>query len=583
MGNCCEGIMGRGSEPEAADRKSSIKGNSSRPSGTIQTGILHSHTQDVYQKYKELEVLGRGSMGHVAKVVLKESAAARSTRARGTDTTDTTDSAGSLVDVGMRSIIGQDSSNASSYALKSILLDRISESFVVELKNEIAILNAMDHPNIVKLHEVISYKKQIYMILELCDGGDLYSRLPYTEKDSALITGKLLSAIKYMHDHAIVHRDLKFENIMFENKSAGAEIKVIDFGLSKKFVSSKLGLMKEGVGTLYSMAPQVLQGIYTSQADMWSVGVITYMLLSSHRPFYHKKRNIMIDKIMRCDYSFRKDYWDPVSDEAKDFIDNLLVLDPTLRYKARDAQAHKWMHKEFKLEDRAPTKFMQERVSNIVSAYGNNMALKKLALNVIAHRSTTDEIINLRKAFDQFDADNNGVISSEEFKAALTHQCSYTETEIKEMFDSIDINQNGHIMYTEFIAATLEAQGQLDEDRIAEAFERLDIDNSGFISIENMQEFLADTGMSIKEVEKMVEESSTNGSGSVSYDEFLAMFRSEDEVASANLIENLNKSCYFDRFDGLDQSDSNFSSDNLENLIGVDAVIPGGKHESASS
>ena len=95
---------------------------------------------------------------------------------------------------------------------------------------------------------------------------------------------------------------MKFENIILESKREGAEIKVIDFGLSKKFVSNKIGVMHEGVGTLYSMSPQVLQGVYTSQADLWSCGVIIYMLLSSHRPFYSKKRKVMIDKIMRCKY-----------------------------------------------------------------------------------------------------------------------------------------------------------------------------------------------------------------------------------------------------------------------------------------
>lgn len=199
MGNCLEGAR---SDPQ--DKKKSVMGvtntnpktinptsrKSSRDSGattTIHSGILQSHTLDVYKKYSEIEVIGRGSMGHVAKVALKETSIAGSRR-------------------------GSSNSNRSMskpafYALKSIILDRISTTFIVELKNEIDILNAMDHPNIVKLHEVITHKKQIYMVQELCDGGDLYTRLPYTEKDSAYITGKLLSAIKYMHDHAIVHRD----------------------------------------------------------------------------------------------------------------------------------------------------------------------------------------------------------------------------------------------------------------------------------------------------------------------------------------------------------------------------------------
>jgi len=366
---------------------------------------------------------------------------------------------------------------------------------------------------------------------------------------------------------------------MFENKSPEAEIKVIDFGLSKKFVSSRLGIMKEGVGTLYSMAPQVLQGVYTSQADMWSVGVITYMLLSSHRPFYSKKRAVMIDRIMRCDFNFTKDYWKPISAEAKNFISQLLVLDPKKRYDAEKAQAHDWMHKEFKLEDRAPTEYMTGQVTNILSSYKNNLPLKKLALNVIAHRSTTDEIINLRKAFDQFDTANNGVISSKEFQAALKDKCSYTDAEIEEMFNSIDINRNGHIMYTEFIAATLEAQGQLNEDRIAEAFDRLDVDDSGSISKANMLDFLADTGASKAEIEKIIEGADTDANGAVSYNEFLAMFRSDNEDTNSSLINSLNSY----NLGGVVPNDStSFEGETEnENLVGLDAIIPGGKYDSS--
>lgn len=580
-------------KPTPSGKKQSLTKKASSRTSTIHSGILKEHNLDVYKKYTETEVLGNGSMGHVAKVVVKEEYAGGSAYvssggvfAKKNSTVGNAKPVKDAFEASFQSSFDDNNSQipstrssagaASTYALKSIQLEKVSTAFIEELKNEIDILKTMDHPNIVKLHEVFSHKKQIYMILELCDGGDLYTRLPYTEKDSAYITGKLLSAIKYMHDHAIVHRDLKFENIMFENKSPYAEIKVIDFGLSKKFASNKLGIMREGVGTLYSMAPQVLQGIYNSKADMWSVGVITYMLLSSHRPFYNKKRKVMIDRIMRCDYNFEKDYWNPISDEAKDFIDKLLVIDPKVRYNAQQALAHEWMHKEFKAEDRAPTASMTGRVTNNLLAYKNNNLLKKLALNVIAHRSTTDEIINLRKAFDQIDTSNDGIITSEEFKVALHDKCSYTDQELEEMFHSIDINKNGHIMYTEFIAATLETQGKLDEDRIAEAFDRLDADNTGYISKQNMLEFLDDTDMEMKDVERMIQEADTDNNGEVSFPEFLAMFRSTNQSTASNLIASL-KSYDFARDSAIPEGKE------YDSLLGIDAVIPGGRYDSDSN
>lgn len=153
-------------------------------------------------------------------------------------------------------------------------------------------------------------------------------------------------------------------------------------GLSKKFVNNRIGLMYEGVGTLYSMSPQVLQGIYSSPADLWSCGVITYMLLSSHRPFYHKKRKIMIDRIMRVDYNFEKDYWKPISEEAKDFINHLLVLDPKKRMDAGEALKHIWLSKELTLSDQLPDQTTADAVQENLILYKDLSQLKKIALNV---------------------------------------------------------------------------------------------------------------------------------------------------------------------------------------------------------
>lgn len=134
------------------------------------------------------------------------------------------------------------------------------------------------------------------------------------------------------------------------------------------------------------MSPQVLQGVYTSKADLWSCGVITYMLLSSHRPFYHKRRKVMIDRIMRCDYSFQKDYWKVISDEGKNFIDQLLVLDPKKRMDAGQALQHIWLSKEFPLSDRVPDELTSDAVKGNLCRYKNTSQLKKIALNVIAHK-----------------------------------------------------------------------------------------------------------------------------------------------------------------------------------------------------
>ena len=205
--------------------------------------------------------------------------------------------------------------------------------------------------------------------------------------------------------------------------------------------------MTEGVGTIYTMAPQVLQGVYTSKADLWSLGVISYMLLASQKPFKGKKRRHVVEHIMRCDYSFESDIWGTLSSESKDFIRHLLVLDPEQRMDAKSALKHRWLSKEYKLSDRRPEEELMRKVEGSLLAYKYTSALKKVALNVIARKSTPREIVQLRNAFGQYDIENDGTISFEEFKEALK-QSNYSDKELEEIFSSIEVNAIGHIMYT---------------------------------------------------------------------------------------------------------------------------------------
>jgi calcium-dependent protein kinase len=201
------------------------------------------------------------------------------------------------------------------------------------------------------------------------------------------------------------HSTVKFENILFESLDDEAEIKIVDFGLSKKFVNTEIGQMHEGVGTLYSMAPQVLLGMYSSEADMWSVGVITYMLLSSHMPFFDKNRSVMIERIMWADYNFKKDYWNNISDEAKDLINKLLLLDPQERLDGAGALKHKWLSTEFKLEDRMPSPQTKEMVEGNLLVYKETSRLKKIALNVCMLGYRSNSLIEFLKFCIVFAAD----------------------------------------------------------------------------------------------------------------------------------------------------------------------------------
>ena len=167
---------------------------------------------------------------------------------------------------------GRTSSREILYAMKTIRLNRIKmEGCVDELRNEIAIMRDLDHPHIVRAIETFEWKGEISIVMELCSGGDLYDRDPYTEAEAARIINSVLGAVAHMHSRNIIHRDLKFENILFVTTSSRSEVKVIDFGLSKVYGEDKAHL-KDAVGTMYTMAPEVIMGDYSEMADMWSIG-----------------------------------------------------------------------------------------------------------------------------------------------------------------------------------------------------------------------------------------------------------------------------------------------------------------------
>lgn len=236
----------------------------------------------------------------------------------------------------------------------------------------------------------------------------------------------------------------------------------------------------------------------------------------------------MIDRIMRCDYNFHGKHWEHVSQPAKDFVAALLKLDPKERLTAKQALAHEWLNSSFALSDRRPDESLMKDIQGHITNYGGTGEFKKLALMVIAHKSSTDDIVKLRKAFDQFDSDNAGTIDLAEFRAELNKLGTYTDKEIEEMFSNIDANNDGSINYTEFLAATLEVHGHIEEDRVAEAFDRLDADDTGYISRDNLRTILG-RDFTPARVDKLLKEADFDGDGKISFPEFMKAMRESNK------------------------------------------------------
>ncbi|XP_046357232.1 calcium/calmodulin-dependent protein kinase type IV-like [Haliotis rufescens] len=214
------------------------------------------------------------------------------------------------------------------------------------VRTEIGILLKLSHPNIIRLKEIYETRTDITLVLELVTGGELFDRIVsrgfYSEKDAAKAVRDMLTAVDYLHENGVVHRDLKPENMLYENLAPESKLKIADFGLSK--IIGPEVTMTTVCGTPGYCAPEVLLGRkYTQAIDMWSVGVITYILLCGYEPFSADTDRQMYKRIIKADYKFDCPWWDEVSENAKDLVRKMLHLDPKKRVTAAEALKHPWV------------------------------------------------------------------------------------------------------------------------------------------------------------------------------------------------------------------------------------------------
>ncbi|XP_046682304.1 LOW QUALITY PROTEIN: calcium/calmodulin-dependent protein kinase type 1-like [Homalodisca vitripennis] len=203
----------------------------------------------------------------------------------------------------------------------------------------------LTHPNIVQLLETFEDKHKVYLIMELVTGGELFDRIvekgSYTEKDASDLIRQVLEAVDYMHEQGVVHRDLKPENLLYYSPDEDSKIMISDFGLSKMEDS---GIMATACGTPGYVAPEVLaQKPYGKAVDVWSIGVISYILLCGYPPFYDENDANLFAQILKGEFEFDSPYWDDISDSAKDFIRQLMCVDVDKRFTCRQALAHPWI------------------------------------------------------------------------------------------------------------------------------------------------------------------------------------------------------------------------------------------------
>ncbi|OWF35797.1 calcium/calmodulin-dependent protein kinase type 1-like [Mizuhopecten yessoensis] len=220
------------------------------------------------------------------------------------------------------------------------------------LENEIEVLRRLRHPNIVQLFDVFEEKNNVYLVMELVTGGELFDRIvekgSYTEKDASSLIKQVLEAVDFMHDLGVVHRDLKPENLLYYSPKEDSKIMISDFGLSK---TEDSGIMATACGTPGYVAPEVLaQKPYGKAVDCWSIGVIAYILLCGYPPFYDENDTALFAQILLANYEFDSPYWDDISPSAKEFIGHLMCKDHNTRFTCKQALKFPWIAGDTALE-----------------------------------------------------------------------------------------------------------------------------------------------------------------------------------------------------------------------------------------
>ena len=406
---------------------------------------------------------------------------------------------------------------------------KLSKINIIDLsrfREEINIMSTVDHPNIVKLYEIYESQRSFYLIMELCKGGELLKKINkrikynniYTEKDAAKIFRQIMSGIEYCHNQGICHRDIKPENILYlkDDNEIDNPIKIIDFGLSRHF---KFYRLISKVGSVYYIPPEIISQNYTEKCDIWSAGVLLYLLLSGNLPFKGEDHKEIVKNILSLNYNMDDKIWKNISNEAKDLIKHMIIPENE-RFNGKEVLSHPWFKKVQNINN--------EKLNidiNIIEKYTEKSAIKRIVLFYIATRLNDDEIEELKKIFKEFDMNFDGQISYEEFKKGFMkyqnkNQNQALKYDFKNIFDMVDMNKNGVIDYSEFIAACLIGKKTTLKKGLLEAFSSYDTNNSGKIKKEDFIKALhIDTSIKEKGFDKVINDSTKNNY--IDYKDFL--------------------------------------------------------------
>ena len=418
------------------------------------------------------------------------------------------------------------------------MIEKVQENMVddLEIKNEVNILKALSHPNIVKIYEFFDTAIYYYIVTEYCKNGELFSYITniYNEKQLSVLFYQVFSGLCYLHEKKILHRDLKLENIMVSEKekdiATGDEyfwIKIIDFGTAKIFQKNKTE--KTVIGSSYYIAPEVLRQKYNEKCDTWSVGVILFMTLAGFAPFDGDNDEEIIRRIKLGKYNKNDQRYVKHSQEVRDLVSKLLEKNIDKRLSAKEALNHPWFEKyggrnlfsNFKPEEIRPY------IDNLFR-YKYNSKLQELVLAFLVHNlANNDQTLIILKMFRYFNKSGDCKLTKKELTQGLYTYKDKNEVDevVDVIFGRLDGDNNGFIEYEEFLRACIDKKSLMTKENLKYAFRFLDKDNSKTLNANKIlkafltkpnKEFEAVFNVTLKEVDK-------DSDGIINFEEFLEL------------------------------------------------------------
>jgi calcium-dependent protein kinase len=383
---------------------------------------------------------------------------------------------------------GKSAVTGEEVAIKVLVTKDLTEEKFDFLYNEVENLLHMDHPHVCRVFEVYEDEQAIFLVMEKCQGEDLYTHLEentcYSESHAAHICRQMVEAVTYCHSHNVCHRDLQLDNWVYKDAN-NTTLKLIDFGFSRD-MKDAVG-MTALLGTCYYVAPEIVTGPrYDFRCDLWSLGIITYMLITGQPPYWGSSPEEVLEKIKTDAPDLDSPRWASASADAKDFVHKLLQRRPEDRLSGAALLRHPWIAR--KSDDCIPRPVsMDPSVLRNICAFAGMSEVKRTALTLIAQHFSHAEVKSLQEQFEQLES-SNGTICLKEWTQVASKQLGMSEIDAAKLFSKIDCQDELEITYTEFLAAAGKPADFLQDKYLQESFNWFDNDKDGYIDLEDLRQ-----------------------------------------------------------------------------------------------